>query len=59
VSKLNAAIANALGTTDFRDKFIALGAEPRSSTPQELATYLRAQTEKMRKLVKESGAKPD
>ena len=44
---------------DFREKFIALGAEPRGSTPQELAAYLRAQTGKMRKLVKESGAKPD
>ena len=59
VNKLNAAIGNALGTADFREKFIALGAEPRGSTPQELAAYLRAQTEKMRKLVKESGAKPD
>jgi tripartite-type tricarboxylate transporter receptor subunit TctC len=59
VSKLNTGIGNALGTADFREKFIALGAEPRSSSPQELAAYLRSETVKMRKLVKESGAKPD
>ena len=59
VSKLNTGIGSALATPDFREKFIALGAEPRSSTPQELAAYLRAETVKMRKLVKESGAKPD
>jgi tripartite-type tricarboxylate transporter receptor subunit TctC len=38
---------------------VALGTEPRGSTPQELAAYLRSETVKMRKLVKESGAKPD
>jgi tripartite-type tricarboxylate transporter receptor subunit TctC len=59
VSKLNAQIGKSLNTTEFRERFVALGAEPRGSTPQELAAYLRAETGKMRKLVKESGAKPD
>jgi tripartite-type tricarboxylate transporter receptor subunit TctC len=59
VDKLNAGIGRALGAAEFRDKFIALGTEPRSSTPKELAVYLREQQGKMRKLVKESGAKPD
>ena len=59
VNKLNAGIGSALGATEFRDKFTALGTEPRSSTPQELAAYLRSETTKMRKLVKLSGARPD
>jgi tripartite-type tricarboxylate transporter receptor subunit TctC len=59
VSKLNAQIGKSLESAEFRERFVALGAEPRSSTPQELAAYLRAETGKMRKLVKESGAKPD
>ena len=59
MSKLNAGIGSALNAPEFRDKFTALGTEPRSSTPQELAAYLRSETVKMRKLVKESGAKPD
>jgi tripartite-type tricarboxylate transporter receptor subunit TctC len=59
LSKLNAGIVKALNTPEFRDRFTALGAEPSTSTPQELAAYLRVQTEKMRKAVKDSGARPD
>ena len=59
VDKLNGGIGRALETAEFREKFVGLGAEPRRSTPQELAAYLRSETVKMRKLVKESGAKPD
>lgn len=59
LNKLNAEIVKALNTPEFRDRFTALGAEPSTSTPQELAAYLRVQTEKMRKAVKDSGARPD
>jgi tripartite-type tricarboxylate transporter receptor subunit TctC len=59
VNKLNAEIVKALATPEFRERFTALGAEPSSSTPQELAAYLRVETGKMRKAVKESGARPD
>jgi tripartite-type tricarboxylate transporter receptor subunit TctC len=59
INKLNAEIGKSLSTPEFRERFIALGAEPSASTPQELATYLRVQTEKMRKAVKDSGARPD
>ncbi|MGH8641651.1 MAG: tripartite tricarboxylate transporter substrate binding protein [Burkholderiales bacterium] len=59
VSKLNAEIVKALGAPEFRDRFVALGAEPSTSTPQELSAYLRVQVEKMRKAVKDSGARPD
>jgi tripartite-type tricarboxylate transporter receptor subunit TctC len=59
LNKLNAEIVKGLNTPEFRERFTALGAEPTTSTPQELAAYLRAQTEKMRKAVKESGARPD
>ena len=59
VNKLNAEIASILKTPEFRERLAALGAEPISSTPQELAAYMRVQTEKMRKAVKESGAQLD
>ena len=57
--KLNAEIVKALNTPEFRERFTALGAEPSTSTPQELAAFLRVQTGKMSKAVKESGARPD
>jgi tripartite-type tricarboxylate transporter receptor subunit TctC len=59
VDKLNAEIGKALQTSEFRERFTAMGAEPKSSTPQELAQYLRAQQDKMRKAVQLSGARPD
>jgi tripartite-type tricarboxylate transporter receptor subunit TctC len=59
IDKLNAEIGKALGTPGFRERFTALGAEPRTSTPQELAAYLRVQQEKMRKAVQDSGARPE
>jgi tripartite-type tricarboxylate transporter receptor subunit TctC len=59
LSKLNAEIATVLKTPEFRERLAALGAEPISSTEQELAAYMQVQTEKMRKAVKESGARPD
>ena len=59
VDKLNGEIAKALKTPEFRERFTALGAEPSTSTPQELGDYLRVQTEKMRKAVQNSGARPD
>jgi tripartite-type tricarboxylate transporter receptor subunit TctC len=59
VNQLNAEIGKALLTPEFRERFTSLGAEPKLSTPQELATYLKAQTVKMRKAVQDSGARPD
>ena len=59
VNKLNAEVGKALQTPEFRDRFIALGAEPKTSTPQEMTQILKTQTEKMRKAVRDSGARPD
>ena len=59
LAKLNAELVRMLQTPEFRERFSALGAEPHGSTQKELSAYLAVQTEKMRKAVKESGAKPD
>lgn len=59
LSRLNAEVVRALKTPEFRDRFSALGAEPIGSTQRALAEYLPVQMEKMRKAVKESGARPD
>ena len=59
LGRFSADIAKVLKTSEFRERLAALGAEPISSTPQELAAYMRVQTEKMRKAVQESGAQLD
>ena len=59
LAKLNAELVKVLKTPEFQERFSGLGAEPLGSTQKELAAYLPVQMEKMRKAVRESGAKPD
>jgi tripartite-type tricarboxylate transporter receptor subunit TctC len=59
LAKINAETVKALKTAEFRERISALGAEPIGSTQKELADHLRVQQQKMRKAVKESGARPD
>jgi tripartite-type tricarboxylate transporter receptor subunit TctC len=59
IGRLNGAIVKALDTPDVRDKFHAQGAELLSGTPQESATFIRAEVAKWGKVVKASGARID
>ena len=59
LAKINAETVKALKTAEFRERISALGAEPIGSTQKELADHLRVQQQKMRRAVKESGARPD
>ena len=59
VAKLNAEVVKALKTPEFQERFSGLGAEPIGTTAQALGTFMREQIEKMRKAVKDSGARPD
>jgi tripartite-type tricarboxylate transporter receptor subunit TctC len=59
VNKLNAEIAKALKLPDVRERFALQSAEPSPSTPEELAAHIRADIDKLGKLVKASGAHID
>ena len=59
LGRINGELVKMLQAPEFRERFSALGAEPKSSTQKELAAYLREQRLKMRKAVQASGAKPD
>ena len=59
LGKLNGELVGMLRTPEFRERLSAVGAEPRSSTQQELGAFVREQQVKMRKAVKDSGARPD
>ena len=56
---LNAEVVKALKTSELQERLSNLGTDPIGSTQQELAAYLPEQLEKMRKAVKDSGARPD
>jgi tripartite-type tricarboxylate transporter receptor subunit TctC len=59
ISKVNAEVVKALKTLEFQERLSGLGAEAIGTSAQELDAFTRAQVEKMRKAVKESGARPD
>jgi tripartite-type tricarboxylate transporter receptor subunit TctC len=59
IAKLNAEQIKALKTAEFTERLAGLGAEPLGTTPQEYASHLRTQLEKMRLAIKLSGARPD
>ncbi len=60
ISKLNSQVINALQTSEIQQRLASMGADPaRPSTSQEFASYLAAQIEEMRQLIKESGARPE
>lgn len=54
VDKLNADLVQALASADVKEKFAGLGVESVSSTPEQFGEFIRAETAKYAKLVKEA-----
>src|SRR5260221_14119392 len=59
VARVNGEIVKILRLPDVRERMSSLGAEVVASTPEEFAGFLKADTAKWAKVVKESGAKID
>lgn len=59
VDKLNGQARAILTLPDVRERLIALGAEPSTSTPDEFAAYIKSEIAKWGKAVRDSGAKVD
>jgi tripartite-type tricarboxylate transporter receptor subunit TctC len=57
VSKLHAAVVEALKPQDTRERLTGLGIEAIASTPQALAEHLRTESEKFGKVIKDAGIK--
>jgi tripartite-type tricarboxylate transporter receptor subunit TctC len=59
VARLNAAIIAAVGAKDLRERYIALGAEPETSTPEAFAANIRNDIPAWAKVVRAAGAKAE
>ncbi len=59
VARLNSAIIAAVGAKETRERYVALGSEPETSSPEQFAAYLRNDIASWAKVVKASGAKAE
>jgi tripartite-type tricarboxylate transporter receptor subunit TctC len=59
VQKLNREVQDAVNSAEYKDKLAALDMQPRVSSSQELAGFLKADLAKWAKVVKDAGIKPE
>lgn len=59
VNRLNAEIRRAVEQADVKERYAAVGVEPVSSTPQQLADKIRSESAKYAKLIKDAGVKAE
>ena len=59
VVKLNAALAKALGTPAVKEQLFKAGLEAQGGTPEAFRKFMISEIQKMAKIIKASGAKPD
>ena len=59
IARLNTELTRIMKLPDTRARLSAVGIEPISSTPQELAAFIRSETTKWSKIIKDIGLKVD
>ena len=59
VARLNAELLKVLRMPEVRERFQAMGIEIAGNSPAEFAGFMRAETVKWGKIVRDSGAKVD
>src|SRR5512140_3241215 len=59
IAKLNAEIVRLMHAPDLRERFAATGTEPRTTTPEEFAAFIKQEMAKWSKVVRDAGLKAD
>jgi len=59
VVRLNAAVNQALSAAQMKERMTQLGVEGTPATPEQFGDFIRQDTARWAKVIKESGAKPD
>jgi tripartite-type tricarboxylate transporter receptor subunit TctC len=58
IRKINGAVLQALKTAEVQEKLIALGAEAAGSSPEAYGAFLKTETERWARLLREANIKP-
>ena len=59
IARVNTVVSTAIKNSDTRERYIALGAEPFTNTPEQYAAFIKKDMQEWAKVVKVSGAKLD
>ncbi len=59
IDRLNKAVVTVLADPALQERMIAMGMVPKSSTPEEMAKEVRVEQAKWKKVIQDSGAKPE
>ena len=59
IARLNGDIVKIMGSPDVKDRLGSVGLDAVASTPQQLAAYVRSETDKWSKIIKQVGIKPE
>jgi tripartite-type tricarboxylate transporter receptor subunit TctC len=59
VSRLNTELNKTLGSAELKDKLIAAGIQPTGGTPEQFASFIRSETARYAKVIKDAGIKPE
>ncbi|HUP95793.1 MAG TPA: tripartite tricarboxylate transporter substrate binding protein [Burkholderiales bacterium] len=59
VARLNTEINKALAAPDLKDRLLTAGIQPLGNTPDQFASFIRSETGRYAKVIKEAGIKPE
>ncbi len=59
LTRINGEMSKALASSDVKDRFATLGADPVGGTPEAFSAFLKTENVKWEKVVKASGAHAD
>lgn len=58
-TRLNTEINKALAAPDMKDKLLAAGIQPVGNTPEQFAAFIKSETARFAKVIKDAGIKPE
>ena len=59
VNRLSGDISKALNSPDLKDRLVTAGIQPIGTTPEQFATFIRSETVRYAKVIKDAGIKPE